>query len=182
MTNNDIYQIKISLKDFTPKIWRRVLISANTELCELHDIIQLTMGWENAHLHHFLKDKVYYLEELDSDFNSENDVAYGDMTVADLLTAEKDKMEYEYDFGDSWKHEVLLEKILEADPAMEYPVCIGGKNSCPPEDCGGVYGYEHLLEVIKNPKSPEYDDMIDWVGDDFDPKHFDLEEVNKILF
>ena len=88
---------------------------------------------------------------------------------------------YDYDFGDSWRHKIVLEKILHFDKEQKYPVCIKGKRNCPPEDCGGIWGYYDLLEIIKNPKHPDYESMMDWLGDDFDPEYLDFEEINELL-
>ena len=85
---------------------------------------------------------------------------------------------YEYDFGDSWEHKILLEKIFPFDNKMALPVCIKGKRACPPEDCGGIWGYEEFLKTISDPKHPEYEDMLEWLGGEFDPEEFDLEGIN----
>jgi hypothetical protein len=181
MNKNSVYQIKISLKKYTPKIWRRLLVPSDTLLCDLHEIIQLAMGWGNEHLHKFMKDGTSYVEEIDPSFDFGREVDYEDTRIADLLVSVKDKMEYEYDFGDSWEHEILLEKILDYDPFVKYPTCKAGKNNCPPEDCGGIYGYQHLVEVINDPKDPEHKDMLEWIGGSFDPEFFDIDEVNRLL-
>jgi hypothetical protein len=110
-----------------------------------------------------------------------DNVDYKNMKISYLLKKEKDKIVYEYDFGDGWEHDVLLEKILPADEKLKSPVCLAGKMACPPEDCGGVWGYADLLEILKNPKHEEYDSYMDWLGGEFDPEHFDKEAVNKIL-
>ncbi|HRI29488.1 MAG TPA: plasmid pRiA4b ORF-3 family protein, partial [Chitinophagales bacterium] len=143
-----IYQILISLKDSKPKIWRRVLIPADSMLEELHAIIQIVMGWDDSHLHQFIKNKTYYTVKLFEDdyWNEANTIDYieEEVGVSSLLKAKKDKMMYEYDFGDEWQHEILLEEILPVDDAITYPICIDGKRRCPPEDCGGIWGYANL--------------------------------------
>ena len=98
--------------------------------------------------------------------------------LSQLLKKEKDSLIYEYDFGDSWEHKILLEKILPDDGKTVLPVCIKGKRACPPEDCGGIWGYEELLGTISDPKHPDYEDMLEWLGGEFDPDEFDLEELN----
>jgi hypothetical protein len=108
-------------------------------------------------------------------------VDYKKIKISDFLNTEKQKIKYEYDFGDGWEHDVILEKILEPDPKMKYPVCIAGKMSCPPEDCGGAWGYADMLEILKNPEHPEFQEFIDWLGDEFDPEAFDKDEVNEML-
>ena len=85
---------------------------------------------------------------------------------------------YTYDFGDNWEHKIPLEKILPRDKNIEYPACIAGKRACPPEDCGGIWGYEEFLEAINNPDHEEHEEMLEWVGGEFDPEHFDVSEVS----
>ncbi len=179
-----IYQIRISLKGSKPPIWRRVLMTSNTSLSDLHYIIQIVMGWENAHLHQFIKNRTYYAEKMEEDdfWDMGNNVDYKGIKVSDLLKKEKDKIVYEYDFGDGWEHDVVLEKNLPADEKTNYPVCVKGKLNCPPEDCGGIWGYYELLDILSNPKHPQHKEMFEWMGEEeFDPKYFNPEEVNKYL-
>jgi len=180
---NQIYQIQIALKDFKPKIWRRLLIPADTLLSDLHKIIQTSMGWTNSHLHQFIKDRTYYTVKVKDDYTWDemDNVDYKRMKISDLLKTEKQKIKYEYDFGDGWEHDVILEKILVRDEKIKYPICIAGKMSCPPEDCGGSWGYADMLEILKNPAHPEYKEFVDWLDEDFDPEYFDKEEVNESL-
>jgi hypothetical protein len=175
-----IYQIQIALKGFKPKIWRRILIPSNMLLSEFHYVIQGVMGWENAHLHQFIKDRIFYsepLEDLD-DLDTED---YTGIRVSDLLESEKDSLIYEYDFGDGWEHLIVLEKILPETSGTLLPVCLSGKMNCPPEDCGGVWGYAEMLEILKQPDHEEYESYIDWLGEEFDPEYFDKDEVNRLL-
>lgn len=178
-----IFQVQIALKDFKPKIWRRILIPSNLLLSDFHMIIQTTMGWTNSHLHQFIKNRQYYLERVKDDptWDEMDNVDYKKMKVSDLLKKEKDKIVYEYDFGDGWEHHIILEKILPIDANLKYPICLAGKMNCPPEDCGGVYGYAEMLEVLKDPTHEEYEDYIEWLGEDCDPKYFDKNEVNILL-
>jgi len=179
-----IYQIQIALKNFKPKIWRRILVPSDVSLSDFHKIIQTTMGWTNTHLHQFYKNGKRYMEQMEEDYmwDDRNQFDYIAMQLSDLLRYEKEKISYEYDFGDGWNHEIVLEKILPFDDKEEYPVCIKGKMNCPLEDCGGVWGYADLLEVLKNPKHKEYEKLVDWIGDEhFDPEHFDKDEVNELL-
>jgi hypothetical protein len=181
----EIYQIKISLIGAKPPIWRTVLVDSHVTLDELHEIIQLSMGWSDSHLHQFIANEKSYGfidEDLDLDLDLDLDFEMKDESqfkLSQLLTNEKDSLIYEYDFGDSWEHQVLLEKILPFDTKISLPVCIKGKRACPPEDCGGIWGYEELLEVISNPKNPEYEEMLEWLDEDFDPEAFVLEDVNE---
>jgi hypothetical protein len=178
-----IYQIQISLNGFKPKIWRRLLIPSDLLLADFHKIIQTSMGWTNSHLHQFIKNQTFYTERMPGDDTWEemNNVDYEKIKISDLLKKEKEKIVYEYDFGDGWEHDVLLEKILPVDEKLKYPVCLAGKMNCPPEDCGGVWGYSELLEILKHPKHEEYDSYIEWLGGEFDPERFDKEAVNEML-
>lgn len=179
-----IFQIQIALKGFKPKIWRRILIPSDLLLSDFHMVIQITMGWTNSHLHQFIKDRTYYTKRMpDDDFWDEMDnVDYKNMKIADLLQKEKEKIVYEYDFGDSWEHDVILEKILPIDNNLKYPVCLTGKMSCPPEDCGGVWGYSEMLEVLKDPSHEQYESYIEWLGgEEFDPEFFDKNEINELF-
>ena len=119
-------------------------------------------------------------DEFDDDFSLEleDEKQY---RLSDLLKWEKDSLIYEYDFGDDWRHIVTLEKILPFDPSSEVAKCLKGKMSCPPEDCGGIWGYENLLEIIKDPAHAEHEEMLEWLDGDFDPEHFDLTETNETL-
>ena len=177
------YQLKIELKRSKPKIWRRIVVPADLLLSDLHKVLQTVMGWENAHLHQFIKGEKYYSKRHEDDdfWDDHLNVDYTGLTVSDLLDKEKDRIIYEYDFGDGWEHDVLLEKVMEDDKGLVVPLCTGGKMSCPPEDIGGVWGYEQMLEIIKQPGHAEYESYLEWLGGDFDPTLFDLEEVNHLL-
>jgi len=178
-----IYQIHITLSGFKPKIWRRLLLPSDLLLSDLHKIIQTSMGWTNSHLHQFIKDQTFYTKRYPDDdtWGEMNNVDYSKIRISYLLKKEKDKIVYEYDFGDGWEHEVLLEKVLPSDQKTKYPVCLAGKMNCPPEDCGGVWGYSDMLEILKNPKHEEYESYIQWLGGEFDPEYFDKEAVNEML-
>lgn len=176
LKNKECYQLKITLEDVKPQIWRRFIVNSNTKLPDLHKIIQSVMGWTNSHLHHFIKDRKRYAEP-DEESYMDDDIDYRKIKLNQVLSKEKQSFSYEYDFGDGWDHTIVLEKILK-EHNQKYPTCVDGKRSCPPEDCGGSWGYENLLKTISNPKNEEYDEMMDWLGDEFDPEHFDLEEIN----
>ena len=174
-----IYQLKITLKDFRPPIWRRVQVNSDITLGKLHQIIQASMGWTNSHLHGFSIEGVEYgqpVPEFDLEIKNEQRVK-----LSKVVTGEKKKFLYTYDMGDSWEHEILVEKVLPHDPLVRYPVCLTGKRACPPEDCGGVWGYAEFLEAITQPDHPEHESMLEWVGGAFDPDAFLLSEVNQLL-
>ena len=175
--SKQIYQIKVTLRDSRPPIWRRIQIHSDTRLDDLHQILQNVMGWDNYHLHQFIIYGEYYGEQ--NDFMDMLDES--EYKLSDLVSGVKFKFVYEYDFGDSWEHILLVEKILPAEKSVRYPVCIKGKRACPPEDVGGVWGYGSFLEAIKDPKNPEHDEYLEWVGGEFDPAEFDLDDINAAL-
>jgi len=181
--SKNIYQIQIALKNFKPKIWRRILIQSNMLLSDFHKVIQTTMGWTNSHLHQFIKDGTFYTIRLADDimWNEMKNVDYSGIRIDNLLSTEKNKIIYEYDFGDGWEHDILLEKILTDANNISTPVCIAGKQNCPPEDCGGVWGYANMLEILANPKHEEYESYVEWLGGEFNPNQFDKDIVNKSL-
>lgn len=172
------YQIKISLKNSKPKIWRRIVVNSDMNLFDFHKIIQTTMGWSNSHLHLFSDG---FEEFAPKELEIEDAKNSRSVRLDKVLRGEKTKILYEYDFGDGWDHEILLEKILAPDDPLQIPKCIAGKRNCPPEDCGGVWGYEKMLEILKQPDHEEYEGFIEWLGEEFDPDFFDMDEINKWL-
>lgn len=174
----NIYQLKVTLRHVHPPVWRRILLPADTKLPKLHRVLQVVMGWEDEHLHAFQKGQVQYGEpsrDFPGMFKNERNVRL------DQIAGVGDRFVYEYDFGDGWEHDVVVEKALPAEKGKRYPVCIDGKRACPPEDCGGPPGYENLLEALADPKHEMHDDMIEWIGEEFDPEAFEIEEVNDEL-
>jgi hypothetical protein len=176
-----IYQIQIALKGFKPKIWRRLLVPLDILLSEFHKIIQVSMGWTNSHLHQFIKNNVYYGAPSEDDWDDFPINDYSKIKLSFLLKKENDKFKYEYDFGDGWEHDIILEKILPANDNFKNPICLAGKMNCPPEDCGGVWGYSAMLKILKQPNHKEYGSYIEWLGGKFDPEHFDMDELNEML-
>jgi len=152
----------------------------------LHNVIQIAMGWTDSHLHQYLVGSGFART-----FYGQPDPEFADMgnemlnekryTVADVAPSTRRKFSYEYDFGDSWDHEVVLEKILPPDAAFKHLKCLAGANASPPEDCGGLWGYYNLLEALADSKHPEHEEMIEWMGGAFDPARFDLNAVNAAL-
>ena len=182
---NKTYQIKITLQGSKPSIWRRVVIPSDLSLPDFHKVIQTTMGWTNSHLHQFVKNRTYYSPKMEDeslwDEEDDDDLDYSKYKVSDLLRKTKDKVKYEYDFGDDWVHVIVLEKIIDESMDINDVTCLAGENSCPPEDCGGLWGYYNMLEILKDTDHEEYEEYIDWLGDEFDPTYFDIEEVNEML-
>ena len=178
-----LYQIKIQLTEIHPPIWRKVVIPSDMLLSDLHKVLQSVMGWTNSHLHQFVKDETYYLPRMKDDWTWEemNNVDYKRRKVSGLLRKENDQIIYEYDFGDSWDHSILLEKITYNTRGRKKPVCLAGERNCPPEDCGGPSGYEVFLKVLADPDHDDYKNYITWLGGQFDPEYFSVEEVNTML-
>ena len=179
MFGQTIFQLKITLRGSRPPIWRRIQVPGNITLERLHYIFQNVMGWTNSHLHQFIINGEYYGVP-DDDFYTETKNEKR-VKLGSVVSTSGEKFIYEYDFGDSWEHLVIVEKVLSPEKDVNYPICLKGKRECPPEDCGGVWGYEELLEAIKDPNHPEYEEWIEWVGDDFDPEFFDIDDVNERL-
>jgi hypothetical protein len=182
-TYKNIYQFKIALKHIKPPIWRRIQVPDNYSFWDLHVAIQDAMGWTDSHLHsfHIINPRTAWEEEIGSPgdpfFDDDPIIPSPDKKISKYFSLDNKKALYVYDFGDYWEHEVVLEKILPKEKGAEYPVCIAGKRSCPPEDFGGPYGYMDLLNIVSDPEHEEYDEMIKWLGDEFDPEHFDPDEV-----
>lgn len=174
-----LYQVKVTLMGSKPPIWRRLILKDNTRLDQLHTILQVAMGWSNSHLHQYRVGRASYIgvpdPEFDMDVQDESRVY-----LNDVLSMPKDHFVYEYDFGDDWEHKIVLEKILPVD-ASASPLVVKGKMACPPEDCGGIWGYYNLLEIIADPKHEEHDDMLEWIGGEIDPEAFDMEIINQRL-
>ena len=180
-TDTAIYQIKVTLEDSKPPIWRRLLVRSDVTLADLHDVLQAAFGWWDYHLHQFIVGETYFgVPDPDyEDYLEMNDEQ--DVTLRQVAPREGAKFRYEYDFGDSWLHQVLVEKILPPEPGQVYPVCIKGRRARPPEDVGGMWGYYDFLEAIGDPEHEEHDSYLEWVGGEFDPEAFDLEEINQAL-
>lgn len=176
-----IYRLKIKLDGIKPAIWREIETEDCT-LSRLHDLIQDAMGWEGYHLWSFEVGGIEYALEPEMDWGLEMDAEDpDDLTLEQIVASGEKQFHYEYDFGDSWGHTIKITRVLDRKPDVEYPRCIGGSRACPPEDCGGVWGYENFLAAIRDPKHPEHKDMMEWFGGKFDPEEFDLQAVDREL-
>lgn len=175
-------QIKITLLDVKPPVWRRLLIKDDITLNQLHYNIQAAMPWTNSHLHEFEIKKQYYapLSEYD-DIDGVEDRKDTDIPLSSLNLIEGDKILYIYDFGDYWCHQILIEKFTPVDDTQVYPVCIKASRACPPEDCGGFSQYIELQQQLADKSHPEYDDAVESLGDNFDPAYVSLEDINEAL-
>jgi len=176
-----VYQIKVGLRGATPPIWRRIEVPADISLARLHKVIQIAFGWTDSHLHVF--------ETPYGDFGFADAElghrAEAPMTLEQVAPAAKSKLTYRYDFGDDWEHEILVEKVLDRDDTATYPRCTGGRRAAPPDDCGGVWGYDELVEILSDTGHPEHKDRLAWLGlddaADFDPAAFDAGVVTSTL-
>ena len=177
--NNLVYQLKVTLSDSKPPIWRRLLVSHSTTLDKLHQIIQIGMGWTDSHLHQFVIENTRYSIPSPEDWEPVMDERR--YSLNQIVPSENYKFAYVYDFGDNWDHDILVEKILPMESEVKYPLCIKGKRACPPEDVGGIWGYESFLEAMNNPNHREHNSYREWWGGDFDPEAFSIEEINRAL-
>jgi hypothetical protein len=170
------HQLKLTLEGIDPPVWRRVVVPSAFSLFDLHCVIQVAMGWDNCHLHEFtIKRQRYALD----------DDGYGkalDESTARLIevAARRTRILYQYDFGDSWRHTIVVEKIL-ADSNLVVPTCIDGARACPPEDSGGAWGYIDKLQVLANPDDEDAEELREWLGKDFDPERFSVDNINQEL-
>ena len=179
---NKSITFKIKLDYITPDIWRVFKVNETEDFFSFHQIVQIVMGWENAHLFEFnyQKRRIGLIPDEDELWEIDEEVEDSEsLTLKELNLKAKDKLTYVYDFGDDWMHH--LEVLEVTTEELDKPVCLNGGRSCPPEDCGGAPGYFHMLAVLRDPKSPEYAEIIDWIGEDYDPEQFDLEEINELL-
>ena len=174
-----VHRLKVTLAGIRPPIWRRLLVPSDVTLARLHRILQAAMGWQDRHLHRFrvgapTSGNRGRLGEVS---------ARGERTarLIEVASAPADRLRYEYDFGDSWEHDVVVEAVLPPEPGRRAPVCVAGKRACPPEDCGGAWGYGGLLDAVGNPGHPAHAELGAWLGGPFDPEAFDLEGVNRRL-
>lgn len=182
--SNTLYQLHIELEDVQPAVWRRLLLPAGVRLSELHHILQATMGWQDLHYYCFVTaDQNFFTDE--EVINQGFDEWLDDKTtrLQDVLTTTQPELFYEYDFGEDWRHRIRLEKALPLIGAQpSEALCLAGENACPPESCGGIPGYQHLVTTLKDPQHEEYEELCDWLGaDTFDPAHFDKKSVNDRL-
>jgi Plasmid pRiA4b ORF-3-like protein len=175
-----VYELKITLPGIDPPIWRRIQVPSAMLLCCLHDAIQVVMGWTDSHLHQFEKDGKNWGVTETVEFGELDLIDESRVPVAEVLQAEGDSMLYVYDFGDNWRHEIVLENILPPETRTK-PVCLAGQRRCPPEDVGGTSGYEEFLEVIFQPGHEEFEHYRAWAENPVHAEEFDLEAVNAKL-
>lgn len=177
MPADSVLQIKVTLADIRPPIWRRLQVPADLTLDRLHLAIQTAMGWENYHMHLFTTPAGDYGLR-------DSELGHRDERKAPLDTvapAAGDTISYTYDFGDGWVHHIEVEKVLPTAPGTTYPRCLTGRRACPPEDCGGPWGYADFLAAITDTQHEQHEELLDWIGGTFDPDHLDIDAINKHL-
>ena len=177
---SSLYQLKVTLTGSKPPIWRRLIVKDDTRLDQLHSILQIAMGWSDYHLHQFRVRGGLYIGLPDPDFDTDYLEDERRVYLHNIISSPKDNFVYEYDAGDNWEHKVVLEKILPLN-FSESPRVIKGKKACPPEDCGGIWGYYDFLDAIQDPEHEEHESMLEWVGREFDPDEFDMDSINQEL-
>lgn len=181
-----VHQLKVTLRGIRPLIWRRLLVLDSTTLASLHDVVQFAMGWDDCHMHEFTINEERFGTPKDP---ADQVPGFPRKRIRDeerarlfnVLGRVGMRAVYTYDFGDTWEHNIKVEKIMPAEPGKKYPVCIGGKRNCPLEDCGGPYGYMNIMDVLANPDDEEHEELLEWIGEGYDPAHFSVEEVNARL-
>jgi hypothetical protein len=173
----EVYVVKVTLLGTSPPVWRRILVPREITLRNLHRTLQIVMGWTNSHLHQFVLQRQKF-----SDPRQRVGTKVADESrtrLGDLIWTVGARLLYEYDFGDGWQHELLLEEILRGDESFRQ-LCVAGDRNCPPEDCGGSTGFSELLKVLQDSTHPEHDDIREWAGD-FVPESFSADDINRRL-
>ncbi|MEU4091587.1 plasmid pRiA4b ORF-3 family protein [Streptomyces sp. NPDC026673] len=176
-----VHKIKVTLRGSRPPIWRRLEVPSGTTLQQLHHVIQAAFGWEDYHMWAFEAPQDRY-GVADRELGIRSATS---KRLDQVAPSVGDKLCYTYDFGDDWEHDILVEAVTDAEAGIPYPRCLTGRRACPPEDCGGMWGYEYLIEILADPGHEEHDERLEWLGldtvDQFDPAAFDLAQVNSAL-
>ena len=178
----NVYQFKISLDGSRPAIWRRIQVPETYTFWDLNIAIQNTMGWKNIHLSAFeIMNPKTSTKDYINNFEEGSEIGLGQLSwevpLSSYFGHDIKRTHYQYDFGDSWNHTVVCEKICPREPDVTYPICLDGQSACPPEDCGGVGGYAHLIKVMKDPQHPHYEEVMKWIGLPFDPAEFNHKAI-----
>ena len=176
-----VHRIKVTLAGSRPPIWRRLEVPSTITLRALHDVLQAAFGWEDYHMWVFESPLGRYgVTDRELRINSA-----ASKRLDQVAPAQGDRLSYTYDFGDDWEHTILVEAIATPESGLAYPRCLTGRRACPPEDCGGIWGYGYLLEILSDPNHEEHEDRLEWLGldsaDQFDPAAFDLAGTNTAL-
>jgi hypothetical protein len=181
-----VFEIKVTIAGVQPPVWRRLLVPADLRLDQLHNVLQAAFGWSDSHLHHFYtgdrrKAITYYgMPPPDGDDGGMPEEDERRFSLRDLAPGKGAPLAYEYDFGDSWLHQIKVERVIKADEAGPTPRCISGARACPPEDVGGAWGYGEFLEILADPGHEQHKEMMEWAGE-FDPEAFNQGAANAAL-
>ena len=178
-TTSRIYTLRLELEGIEPLIWRRIQVPTAITLPRLHRVLQVVMGWTDSHLHSFRIGDSEYSNAEDLDELKMLDVKGRKLNA--LLGETIREFGYQYDFGDSWEHRIVVESIAGAKPDWPYPLCVSGERAGPPEDIGGAGGYQDFVAAIANPDHEEHENLLVWIGGAFDPGGFDINSVNRGL-
>jgi hypothetical protein len=173
-----VFQLRLQLNDVDPIVWRRLIVPGSVRMAKLSEMLLAAMGWTNSHLHAFRVGDVRY--GMNFDEYPDGEIDEKQVTVLGALRDER-RFVYDYDFGDSWEHDVVIEDLSWTYFGLKFAVCIDGQNACPPEDVGGPWGYTEFLAAIVDPDHEEHESYLEWVGEPFDPARFDLASVNAAL-
>ena len=179
-----IHVLRVELVGIQPAIWRELHVRSDMPLSKLHDVLQEAFGWTHSHMHLFedtSRRQYGPLADDDWDFGGPALLDERKYSVADLAPRARNIFGYIYDFGDDWVHRIRVKKVQPPEPGRKYPACTAGKRAAPPEDCGGIPGYEHLLEILQDPEHQEHEEMLEWLGGSFDPEAFDLASTDKAV-
>jgi len=176
-----VHRLKVTLRRVKPPVWRRIEVASNIKLSELSDVLEATMGWLGGHLHAFEAEGVHYEVPDGESFGFRRPRDERKARLGEVLPAVKSKMRWDYDFGDGWEHDVVVEAIEPMNSDAVYPVCLAGKRTCPPEDCGGPWGYGNLLAAISDPAHEEHEELTEWLPPGFDPEEFDISEATDTM-
>ncbi len=180
-TPKTVHRLKVTLRHVRPPVWRRIEVRSTTKLSELAPTLESTMGWLSEHLHAF---------DANGDRYGQPDPDWGwgrpvlderKFALGTVLPKVGSKLRFDYDFGDGWEHDVVVEAIEPVERGVTYPRCTAGRRACPPEDCGGVWGYQELLEALADPKHEHHEERMEWIGGDFDPDDFDIDDTTEVI-
>jgi hypothetical protein len=178
---NTALRLRIHLNEVDPVVWRRLLVPGKVRLAKLGQMLLAAMGWNNSHLHAFrVGDTSYGMQDDDDDDFPDDEIDEQSVTVLQALR-EHQTFTFDYDFGDGWEHDVVIEELIHSDTGLKFAVCLDGERACPPDDVGGPGGYVNFLEAIADDDHEEHDDFLEWVGGSFDPAEFDVANANALL-
>lgn len=176
-----LHRLRITLRSVKPPIWRRIEVASDVTLAELSDLLEGAMGWMGGHLHAYEAEGVTYERPDPDDGLSRRAKDESDHRLGEVLGAVGAKMRWDYDFGDGWQHNIVIEAIEPLDPSVGYPRCVAGRRACPPEDCGGPWGFQELLHAISDPTHPRHEELTEWLPVDYNPDEFNPDDATEAM-